>query len=384
MISFFILFSVFLFLAEWYSLKKGLEKVTYDVHVSQTLLEPDEKFTVNSIIENRKFWFLPYIDMVETFPHNIQIPGEEKNISDEGITYSLSSQLSTNAYDKMSAAKLHSSFYMMPYQRLDRTLEASIPVRGRYIFSGCYIHGGDFLGIKDGATEFTTHKEVVVMPRSLPSPDFDSFLGGLIGDISIRRFIYEDPMLTIGFSDYTGREPMRDISWTQSARLGKMMVKNYDHTTDVCVSIILNVQSTVNGSEDEELVETCFSMTRSICEYLEKKQIKYRFTTNAIPLGMLDCISSVDQGFGNVHFYTIMEILGRASLSACENFAVTLRRACGNCEQGEYHIVISPNENAVWEENYRKLQELSQNKTFLLTPASFISQNTDNKEEEIA
>ena len=101
MISFFILFSVFLFLAEWYSLKKGLEKVTYDVHVSQTLLEPDEKFTVNSIIENRKFWFLPYIDMVETFPHNIQIPGEEKNISDEGITYSLSSQLSTNAYDKM-------------------------------------------------------------------------------------------------------------------------------------------------------------------------------------------------------------------------------------------------------------------------------------------
>lgn len=368
MISFFILFSVFLFLAEWYSLKKGLEKVTYDVHVSQTLLEPDEKFTVNSIIENRKFWFLPYIDMVETFPHNIQIPGEEKNISDEGITYSLSSQLSTNAYDKMSAAKLHSSFYMMPYQRLDRTLEASIPVRGRYIFSGCYIHGGDFLGLQDNSKEFTTYQEVVVMPRASNSPEFESLLGGLIGDISIRRFIFEDPMLTIGFSDYTGREPMRDISWTQSARLGKMMVKNYDHTTDICISVILNVQSALNTQEEDVLVEQCFSLTRSLCEQLEKKHIKYSFVTNAIPMGMLDLVSSVEQGLGNVHFYTIMEILGRASLSACENFSVTLRRACRTCEQGQYFIVISPNENEIWKEAYDKLVDISGNKTFLITP----------------
>ena len=58
-------------------------------------------------------------------------------------------------------------------------------------------------------------------------------------------------------------------------------------------------------------------------------------------MGMLDLVSSVEQGLGNVHFYTIMEILGRASLSACENFSVTLRRACRTCEQGQYFIVIS-------------------------------------------
>ncbi len=77
-------------------------------------------------------------------------------------------------------------------------------------------------------------------------------LGGVIGDISVNRFIFEDPMLTVGFSEYTGREPMRDISWTQSARLGRMMVKNYDHTVDLSVTILLNVQSVLNVFEDEE------------------------------------------------------------------------------------------------------------------------------------
>lgn len=175
-------------------------------------------------------------------------------------------------------------------------------------------------------------------------------------------------MLTIGFSDYTGREPMRDISWTQSARLGKMMVKNYDHTTDICISVILNVQSALNTQEEDVLVEQCFSLTRSLCEQLEKKHIKYSFVTNAIPMGMLDLVSSVEQGLGNVHFYTIMEILGRASLSACENFSVTLRRACRTCEQGQYFIVISPNENEIWKEAYDKLVDISGNKTFLITP----------------
>ena len=54
------------------------------------------------------------------------------------------------------------------------------------------------------------------MPRRAASPSFDMLLGGMIGDISVNRFIFEDPMLTIGFSDYTGREPMRDISWTRA------------------------------------------------------------------------------------------------------------------------------------------------------------------------
>lgn len=368
MISFFIFFTIFLIAVEIYSYHNGLKKITYDVQPSQTLLEPDEKFKVNTIVENHKFWFLPYLHLIEAFPQNIQIPGEEKNITEEGITYSLSSQLSTNSFAKMSSAKLNSSFYMMPYRRLTRTLEASLPNRGRYLFSGCYLNGGDFLGLQDNSKEFTTYQEVVVMPRASNSPEFESLLGGLIGDISIRRFIFEDPMLTIGFSDYTGREPMRDISWTQSARLGKMMVKNYDHTTDICISVILNVQSALNTQEEDVLVEQCFSLTRSLCEQLEKKHIKYSFVTNAIPMGMLDLVSSVEQGLGNVHFYTIMEILGRASLSACENFSVTLRRACRTCEQGQYFIVISPNENEIWKEAYDKLVDISGNKTFLITP----------------
>ena len=78
MISFFIFFTIFLIAVEIYSYHNGLKKITYDVQPSQTLLEPDEKFKVNTIVENHKLWFLPYLHLIEAFPQNIQIPGEEK------------------------------------------------------------------------------------------------------------------------------------------------------------------------------------------------------------------------------------------------------------------------------------------------------------------
>ena len=70
-----------LFLVERWSIRHGLDRITYDVAPSQTLLEPDEEFTVRSTIENHKLWFVPYVSMVENFPSGIQIPGEEESLS---------------------------------------------------------------------------------------------------------------------------------------------------------------------------------------------------------------------------------------------------------------------------------------------------------------
>ena len=127
---------------------------------------------------------------------------------------------------------------------------------------------GDLLGFKSFVKSGKIAANITVMPRKCEDELILQTLGGYIGDISVKRFIIEDPMLTIGFNDYTGREPMKKISWPLSARKGKLVVKNYDYTVDVSVIVVLNLAS---GSAREK--EKCLEITRTACEQLESKHI---------------------------------------------------------------------------------------------------------------
>ena len=92
--------------------------------------------------------------------------------------------------------------------------------------------------------------EVVVIPPRCENSNVLRTLGGFLGDISVRRFILEDPLLTVGFREYTGREPMKSISWTQSARVGRPLVKQYDHTVDATVTVLRCASSRPYFSSD--------------------------------------------------------------------------------------------------------------------------------------
>ena len=126
-----------LFLVERWSIRHGLDRITYDVAPSQTLLEPDEEFTVRSTIENHKLWFVPYVSMVENFPSGILIPGEEESLSTGTVNTNIYVSSNSSAYQELASSQLTTAFYLMPRQRLTRTLQAKLPKRGRYLFLGC-------------------------------------------------------------------------------------------------------------------------------------------------------------------------------------------------------------------------------------------------------
>ena len=382
MIILLIAFALVLFLVERWSYQKGLERIYYDLSLSQTLLEPDEPFTIQSSLENDKLWFVPYVQMIENFPNGIEIPDEDENLSTTEGQSNVYLSGAANNYQVRASSQLTTSLYLMPRQKLTRSLRASLPNRGRYLFLGCRLQGGDLLGLQDNYRTLSLFKEVVVMPRSASSPAFKQLLGGMMGEISVNRFIFEDPMLTIGFSEYSGREPLRDISWTQSARLGRMMVKNYDHTIDLSVTIILNVQSVLNVLEEDERLEACCSIARSVCEQLEAKHIQYSFLSNAIPSGTTNLYTDIEEGLGSGHFYGIMEFLGRITQGALESFSFTLQRACQSCEPGRHHIVITPSRNPAWEDMLQRLQERSDGRVYLLTPDDLLDKQGETGDKE--
>lgn len=325
MVLFFILFLLVVLLVERWSIKHSLDGVKYDVKLSDHLVEPDQEFELITTVRNASRRFIPFIRISEIVPRDINV----------------NAQLYTSGFDE-NRAKINSTVYMMPRQRMNRRLKASLGARGLYLFEGATLYGGDFLGIAERPKYNRLHREIIVLPRRIATDDFKETLGGFMGDISVNRFIMEDPVLTLGFREYTGREPMKQISWPVTARMGRMMVKNYDHTLDITVTVVLNVDSVYYGLEAQPYIEKCYSLARSVCEMLEDKHITYSFCTNAVAVGQMGAWEYVSDGLGSSHLATILEGLGRASyrhrIPRDELMDAVRRQA----ESGRAHIVITP------------------------------------------
>lgn len=245
--------------------------------------------------------------------------------------------MSEHLEQRMAAWCVEDVFSLLPRRRRTTTLSVSFPRRGRYSPGGIEVTTGDFLGQRTVTrTEFTFARTVVI-PARCEDPRLLHTLGGFMGDISVRRFILEDPVLTVGFREYTGREPMKAISWPQSARLGRLVTKEYDHTTDLSVTVVLNAE----GGTPEQL-EKCLSITRTVCEMLEKQGIPYDLRTNADLIGPLGLISHVSRGLGQRHLDTILYGLGSCDCRCTEPLDKLVDRCRSAAESNQSYVVVTP------------------------------------------
>lgn len=336
---------------QFWSLRHALDGVEHHTAPDRKLVEPDEAFSLVNTVTNRSRRFIPYIRVSQV------VPGELSSLDDRA-------QLQTRG---SNYAALTYNLWLMPRQTWRQALPVSLSKRGRYVFLDATLHGGGFLGVDETVEYVHQYEEIVVIPARCQAPGLDATLGGFLGDRSVDRFILEDPVLTLGFREYTGREPMKSISWTQSARSGQLMVKKYDYTLELTATVLLNIECDRTEGWEERL-ETCFSLTRTVCETLEEKQIPYNFVTNAGAAGALSQWSQVSDGLGSNHLSTILEGLGRATYESLKPFAFTLDQTARHAQQGRTHILITPQRQGSWLPALTKLEQLSGTPALILTP----------------
>lgn len=325
MLAFFFILLIVALLVERWSLKHALNGVKYDVRLSKQLMEIGEKIDMITTLRMTERRFVPYLKLTEEVPTDFQVEAKRR----------------VNGFDE-KRSRISSSTYLMPRQKVTRRLAGAFPARGRYVFTGATMYGGDFLGLNEQVKYAVVLREAVVMPKPLAAPDVVDTLGGFLGDISVNRFIMEDPVLTLGFREYTGREPMKHISWPVSARMGELMVKNFDYTLELSVSVILNVDSASYGPEGLDLREKCFSLTRDVCEVLEEKRIKYAFYTNSVAAGMVGAWSYISEGLGGAHLMNILEGLGRCTQASLFRTPALIENAERRAEAGRAHVIVTP------------------------------------------
>ena len=350
MILIIIALAIVLYCTEIWSLRNAMTGIRYRSDCSKILVEPDTEFDLISTISNRSRRFVPFIRLEEMLPSE----------SDVHMKNAVLRRTHTQEL------RLVSSAYLMPKSSLERRICLSLPARGRYLFQGANLRVGDFLGLSETGESFSSMNEIVVYPKAVPRPDVNDMLGGFLGEISARRYILEDPVLAVGTREYTGREPMKNISWSHSARVGKLMVRQFDYTIEPSVSVLLDMNTFQATDNTDKLIESCFSLARSVCMILEEKGIRYDFITNATTANAISRWSYMAEGLGGRHYYAILEGLGRASRRSVESFGATINRIIGKQEQNKATIIITPDRASEKQRLAARLQNQNGGKTIFL------------------
>ena len=298
------------------SLKNPLKNIGLTYSTDLKLAEPGELIKLRYNVYNKGRLPVFFLGVTFSFDDSIKI--------EKSSTGSIETSFLGKSYSK--------NFFLMPGANAKGTIEFSLPKRGIHRIGLHYLEAGDFLGLSSYVQSYEPELTLVCTSNLSERDPEVKVRGGLSGDISVRRFILEDPSLVAGYREYSGTEPLKRISWLQTAKKGNLMVKVNDYTIDINVAVALNMEKT--GSTDKE-IEKCFEITRSVCETLEDMKIPYTFMTNGD-------INILEKGLGRKHLLAMLKGIGLSKCACYNSFPSLVEKCIENSTGNTGYIVITP------------------------------------------
>ncbi|MBO4848956.1 MAG: DUF58 domain-containing protein [Clostridia bacterium] len=330
MLVFFVIFILVAFAVQWYSLKNAGDhrKIRYECRPSVRSCEPGEEFTVYSTVTNEARRPSPVLRIEEHFPRELDVrEAAEFNVKvtrDEHRIY-------------------RSTAVLRGRQQVKRSLKAAISGRGEYCFSFAEFHAGDFLGFREFDYEMPNDHRIVIYPPRIENDAFLKAYTNTMDEVALRKLLLEDPLSVCGYRDYTGREPMRQISWKQSAARRSLIVKQFDPVWQQSVMIVLDMQYHGDYDNHFKRQEICFSLARTVCDRLEDRHIGYRLFTNAIISNGISSFSSPGGRGGD--YAKILYALGSAKNGEVCSAEELVTAACTGADRQRMIVFISTRRN---------------------------------------
>jgi uncharacterized protein (DUF58 family) len=113
--------------------------------------------------------------------------------------------------------------------------------RGRYHLGPVSLRSGDPLGVFTSGAEFSESSEVIVYPAVVELHEAGIPEGALSGGTALERRTPHVTSNVAGVRDYFAGDAFNRISWSATARLGRLMVKEFDLDPTADVWIVLDL-----------------------------------------------------------------------------------------------------------------------------------------------
>lgn len=140
-----------------------------------------------------------------------------------------------------------SIFSLRPKQKYTRVRKVTALKRGLFSLKNVSVVATDLFGFITLSKTIAIDDSVRILPTPYELYEGDLSSEELIGEITVRRFLCEDPFLISGPREYTGREPMNRIHWSGTARGARIMAYKNDFSTENEGAILLNLQKSALG-----------------------------------------------------------------------------------------------------------------------------------------
>lgn len=114
--------------------------------------------------------------------------------------------------------------------------------RGRFHLGPIEVRSGDPLGIFSNRLEFPDSPEVIVYPAVVDLREAGIPEGALSGGSALERRTPHVTSNVAGVRDYAAGDAFNRISWSATARLGRLMVKEFDLDPTADVWVVLDLQ----------------------------------------------------------------------------------------------------------------------------------------------
>jgi len=247
--------------AELLSLRAGLKGIKFRYGPEKEQAEQGETIPVCVEIKNTGWMPVAYLLTKANFPMSAKFSA--------GVTV-------TREQFQQTADLV---FRLWGRQCRRRTVTVSIEKRGVHYFRGAMLETTDFAGLRKRWDFYDQQEQILIYPRCLESQKLISAMGEYFGDMVAQQHLLRDPILNIGVREYTGREPMKTISWTQSARRGQLMVRDFDFTRDLSCTVLLATDGMMPTNSD--LLDRCCSIVRTVCREMTDRGVNVDFYTNS-------------------------------------------------------------------------------------------------------
>ncbi|HEU5140283.1 MAG TPA: DUF58 domain-containing protein [Bacillales bacterium] len=224
-----------------------------------------------------------------------------------------------------------SLFSLGPHTQVVRRHQVVCDKRGYYSLDSAFMTGGDLLGIETGSRSLQLNAELIVYPKLVSIDDISLPSHSWQGDITVKRWIVEDPFMFSGVREYRYGDPLNHINWKATARSGNLQVHHKDFTADHSLIIYLDFsvsegfwQSVMNMGKINELKEKGISYAASIAQFALSKGIETGFGCNGSTQDSPGEVVKVPSSSGSVQFTSLQETMAKLRLESVQPFDMFL------------------------------------------------------------
>jgi uncharacterized protein (DUF58 family) len=243
---------LFIFLAQGMINKKwGLKGISYHRYFEQSSVFEGEKVVMVYEIMNRKILPIAWLRL-ETMIHSNLLNEDMVKIDEKGPVY-------------------HSTlFSLRPYQKITRKIHFVGRKRGYYPLQNVSVTVGDPMGFNEVFDSITAQTAITVYPKLMPMEEIPLPSHSWLGEITVKRWIIEDPFLHAGVREYQQGDPFHSINWKATARTHSFQINKKDYTADHHLLIYVNFD--VNDDirlpmEKLDLFEKTLSYAATLASY---------------------------------------------------------------------------------------------------------------------